>query len=257
MFILARYGKVTANTDTPQPKEKKKMSRTFLLDIEGTVCPISFVKDILFPFFISQLPNLISQRGSQQSDTEIDRILNSFQIDNDDDLMDHISNLVSNDIKDSKLKELQGFVWTKGYEDGSIKAPIYNDAINLIKDPNNNIYIYSSGSIKAQKLLFKYACSFNDKESKMGGIDLTPYIKGYFDITTSGPKINTQSYENILNDIPSPDKDEEILFLSDNPLELDAAKKCRNIKIGLVLRDGNNPVDNKQDYPNYSNFNGL
>lgn len=227
------------------------MGKTFLLDIEGTVCPISFVKDSLFPYFVAQLPQLIRQRGS--NDVKIDDALNSFEITENAQLEQHILDLVARDVKDSKLKSLQGFVWQQGYMDGSIKAPIYRDAIDLISNPENDIYIYSSGSVKAQKLLFQYACDIEDKEKK--AIDLIPFIKGYFDITTSGPKIESQSYTNILNDIKM-GPNESITFLSDNPLELDAAKKC-NINVGLALRPGNNTVPNKQDYPNYTTFESL
>ncbi|CAL9738143.1 enolase-phosphatase E1 [Monosporozyma servazzii] len=226
------------------------MANTFLLDIEGTVCPISFVKDTLFPYFVSQLPQLIEQRGS--NDSKIDDVLNSFEIADNTQLQQHILDLVARDVKDSKLKALQGFVWQQGYMDGSIKAPIYKDAIDLISNPQNNIYIYSSGSVKAQKLLFQYSCDIDDIEKK--AINLIPFIKGYFDITTSGPKIESQSYTNILNDIKV--KNEDVLFLSDNPLELDAAKKC-NINVGLALRPGNNFVPNKQDYTNYTTFENL
>lgn len=227
------------------------VGKVFLLDIEGTVCPISFVKDILFPYFVSQVPQLVSQRHLS-NDKKIDEILDSFGIEDNDVLRTHILDLVSRDVKDSKLKSLQGFIWENGYIDGSIKAPIYKDAIELISNPSNRIYIYSSGSVKAQILLFKYACQFDDVNKK--SIDLTPFIKGYFDINTSGPKVESKSYENILKDIG--EKGENILFLSDNPLELDAAKQC-NINVGLALRDGNNPVKNKEDYPNYTTFEKL
>lgn len=223
----------------------------FLLDIEGTVCPISFVKDILFPYFVSQVPQLVSQRHIS-NDQKIDEILDSFGIEDNDKLKAHISDLVARDVKDSKLKSLQGFVWENGYIDGSIKAPIYKDAIELISNPNNKIYIYSSGSVKAQILLFKYACQFGDAHKRP--IDLTPFIKGHFDINTSGPKVESKSYENILKDIG--EKGENVLFLSDNPLELDAARQC-NINVGLALREGNNPVKNKEDYPNYTTFDKL
>ena len=139
------------------------VGKVFLLDIEGTVCPISFVKDILFPYFVSQFPQVVSQRHLS-NDKKIDEILDSFGIEDNEELKNHILSLVSRDVKDSKLKSLQGFVWENGYNDGSIKAPIYKDAIDLISNPSNKIYIYSSGSVKAQILLFKYACQFDDIE---------------------------------------------------------------------------------------------
>lgn len=226
------------------------MITTLLFDIEGTVCPISFVKDVLFPYFVKQVPQLIETRG--HNDGKIDAILNSFEIEDNKMLQDHILDLVARDIKDSKLKQLQGFIWEQGYVNGIIKAPIYQDAINIISQSDKDIYIYSSGSVKAQKLLFKYSCDITD--ANQHGIDLTPFLKGYFDINTSGPKIESQSYKNILNDIGK--QNNEVLFLSDNPLELDAAREC-GIEVGLALREGNVVVPNKDEYPNYTTFESL
>ncbi|KAH3672242.1 hypothetical protein WICPIJ_010066, partial [Wickerhamomyces pijperi] len=60
-------------------------------------------------------------------------------------LHSHIKSLVDNDVKDPVLKELQGFVWEKGYHEGQIQAPLYNDALQAIgtwsKDPAKNVYI--------------------------------------------------------------------------------------------------------------------
>ena len=64
------------------------------------------------------------------------------------------------------------------------------------------LYIYSSGSIEAQKLLF----GFSEKG------DLNRYFSGNFD-TTIGLKVEALSYRNILNDIgKSPN---QVLFLTD------------------------------------------
>ena len=64
------------------------------------------------------------------------------------------------------------------------------------------VAIYSSGSVEAQKLLFRY--------SIFG--DLTPQIAGYFD-TRTGPKMESASYAAIaaaMNVAP-----QEVLFFSD------------------------------------------
>lgn len=55
---------------------------------------------------------------------------------------------------------------------------------------NIPVFIYSSGSIEAQKLLFQF--------TERG--DLLPYLKGHFD-TTIGMKVNTESYTAIFNNI--------------------------------------------------------
>lgn len=223
------------------------MYNTLLLDIEGTICPISFVKDTLFPYFKSQIPKLLKLR---ETDSNIDNLLNQFQINDANDLITHIQNLVDRDVKDPILKQLQGYIWQFGYQNGEIKAPIYLDSINLIKN-FPNVYIYSSGSIKAQKLLFQFVMDPIDSKNV---IDLRPYILNYFDITTSGPKIDSKSYSNILNEINK--KPEEVLFLSDNPNELNAAKDV-GLNVGLVIRNGNAKVENEDDYTKYYDFEKL
>ena len=75
------------------------------------------------------------------------------------------------------------------------------------------LYIYSSGSIAAQKLLFSHTTAG----------DLTPWFQGYFD-TTTGPKVETESYRKISTTLEVPA--EELLFLSDHPGELAAAQQA-------------------------------
>ena len=78
------------------------------------------------------------------------------------------------------------------------------------KSQNVDLYVYSSGSVPAQKLLFGF--------SEAG--DLTPLFSGYFD-TEIGAKRDAQSYRRILDVIDRPG--DEVLFLSDATEELDAA----------------------------------
>ncbi|MDP1970537.1 MAG: acireductone synthase, partial [Methylobacter sp.] len=74
-----------------------------------------------------------------------------------------------------------------------------------------DLYIYSSGSVYAQKLLFAH--------TEYG--DLTPLFSGYFD-TRIGGKKEQSSYENIAGQLETPAS--QLLFLSDIKEELDAAK---------------------------------
>lgn len=67
---------------------------------------------------------------------------------------------------------------------------------------NNKIYIYSSGSVQAQKLLFA--------QSVAG--DMLPHIDGHFD-TEVGAKQESASYVKIAEEVGC--KPEEILFLTD------------------------------------------
>ncbi|KAM9938919.1 hypothetical protein OXX80_001594 [Metschnikowia pulcherrima] len=208
-----------------------------LLDIEGTVCSISFVKDTLYPYFLEAYPSTLSkiQFPISADKDELSAILSGFPESakqSKDALQDHISHLVSNDIKDPVLKSFQGKVWKLGYEKGDLKAPIYSDAIEFL-ERNKDTYIYSSGSVAAQKLLFSHV------EVDGQSVDLTPKLAGYFDITTSGYKQEPQSYENITKAIDV--AAETIVFYSDNINEIKAAHTA-GLKTRLVVRPGNEPV---------------
>ncbi|RLV95712.1 Enolase-phosphatase E1 [Spathaspora sp. JA1] len=144
----------------------------------------------------------------------------------------HFEKLVVNDVKDPVLKSLQGEVWELGYETGEIRAPVYKDAIKFI-ETFPNVYIYSSGSIAAQKLLFGYVLQGE------GSIDLNKFIKGYFDIPAVGYKFESSSYTKILQEIGR--TGEEVLFLSDNVAEVDAAIQA-GMQSYIVVREGNAPL---------------
>lgn len=206
-----------------------------LLDIEGTVCPITFVKETLFPYFLGQLDDVLGKLQFPLDEADpVGQICRGFPADvteNRQSLDKYIRGLVASDTKDAVLKSLQGFVWKRGYDNGDLVAPICDDAIKLIQGGSNKVYIYSSGSVPAQKLLFLHV---------KGGIDLTPYISGYFDITTSGFKQEAKSYRNILKDIGNPDP-ASITFYSDHPGEVRAALQA-GMQAVVVIREGNAPL---------------
>jgi len=81
------------------------------------------------------------------------------------------------------------------------------------KDEGRELYVYSSGSEAAQKLLFGH--------TKAG--DLTPLFSGFFD-TRVGGKLFADSYRAIAERIGR--APETILFLSDHPGEVSAAKEA-------------------------------
>lgn len=215
--------------------------KAVLLDIEGTVCPIAFVKDVLFPYFSGKVPQL---KGSQ--DAQVQELLSQFRT---DDVTAHLQRLVSDDVKDPILKALQGHVWEQGYECGEIQAPVYEDAIRFI-EWCSNVFIYSSGSVKAQKLLFGHV---KDPQGS-ATIDLRPSIKAYFDITTSGKKTEAQSYRNIVREIGF--GPQNVLFISDNALELDAASAA-GLQTCLAVRPGNAPVKDASKYKSVEDFTNL
>lgn len=216
---------------------------TLVLDIEGTVCPITFVKDTLFPYFLRRLELSLEMVeypvGKGKGSGSVGTILAGldFSATSAPQLVAYFTDLVARDVKDPVLKAFQGLVWNQGYDAGELKAPVYADAINEIVQfasrPGNHVYIYSSGSIRAQILLFKHVDSPEHP-------DLTPCITGYFDITTAGYKTDAGSYQKIIADIGTTEPD-SVLFLSDVTKEVRAAIAA-GMQSVVVVKPGNAPL---------------
>lgn len=230
---------------TPQPKflsstrslHRQLPMAVLLLDIEGTVCPITFVKDVLFPYFLQQYSNYLEplQFPIVKDQNDLAKVLLGFPYEVTQtklSLTAHIDSLVKNDIKDPTLKAFQGIVWKMGYDKGDLKAPLYPDAIKLLESAEK-IYIYSSGSVPAQKLLFSHV----DIDGKL--VDLTPKLQGYYDITTAGFKQEKDSYIKIAQSIGCQPQD--IVFYSDNVQEVSAALAA-GMGGYVVVRPGNAPL---------------
>jgi len=150
--------------------------------------------------------------------------------------------LMDRDRKSQALKSLQGKIWRRGYEDGSLRGRVFPDVPRALEEWRAravDVYIFSSGSVLAQWLLFAH--------SEAG--DLTPFIRGYFD-TAVGPKTSSESYRLIARDtgVPPP----QILFVSDVAAELDAAQSA-GLRTLLCARPGNHPQPDC-DHPIVHNF---
>jgi len=204
--------------------------KAVLTDIEGTTSAVSFVFDVLFPFAARHLPEFLRTHAD---DPEVAVQLQAVRLDSGEPLADLervieiLLQWLAADRKATPLKALQGMVWEQGYRAGQLKGHVYPDAVAALKrwhQQGYELYVYSSGSIQAQRLIF--GCS------EAG--DLASLFSGYFD-TTSGPKREMTSYRTISEAIDRPVG--EILFLSDIVEELDAARACGMATCG-VARDG-------------------
>jgi enolase-phosphatase E1 len=131
------------------------------------------------------------------------------------------------DRKLTPLKTLQGVIWKNGYETGAITGHVYEDvptALNQWRALGLKIGVFSSGSIAAQKLLFRF--------SDFG--DLSGHFSNHFD-TTTGSKKDHETYLKITQFLGL--AADQILFLSDIVAELEAAQKAGLQTIQLV-REG-------------------
>jgi enolase-phosphatase E1 len=206
--------------------------RAILTDIEGTTSAISFVKDVLFPYARRTLPAFVATRGKEPG---VRRWLDAVATENggmcdDRMIVEVLQGWIDEDRKHTALKALQGMVWADGYRNADFTAHIYPDAAPALmawKEAGLPLYVYSSGSVPAQRLFFGH--------SSAG--DLTALFSGWFD-TEIGGKREAASYRRIAESIgvaPS-----EVLFLSDIVEELDAAREAG---LATVL------VDRREDYP--------
>ncbi len=188
-----------------------------LLDIEGTITPIAFVKETLFPFARRRIAQYVT--ANQDSAIVAAQIAAVAKLTGaarpDAAAAVHVLLQWSDeDRKVSPLKTLQGLIWREGYESGELRAPVFPDAVQQMhawharKEP---IYIYSSGSVAAQKLLLRY--------SDQG--DLLPLCSGHFD-TTVGTKLDASSYEQIASQVGKVPAD--FTFFSDHVGEVVAAR---------------------------------
>lgn len=192
--------------------------RAILTDIEGTTSSISFVKDVLFPYARRALPEFVEARGNEP---EVRRWLDAVAAEqgglcDDRMVVEVLQGWIDEDRKHTALKALQGMVWKDGYRNADFTAHVYPDAARALRewhDAGLPLYVYSSGSVPAQRLFFGH--------SDAG--DLTGLISGWFD-TEIGGKRDAASYRRIAEAIGAAPGD--VLFLSDIVEELDAAREA-------------------------------
>ncbi len=206
------------------------MIEAIITDIEGTTSSISFVHEVLFPYAAEHLPAYLREHRSDEAvrlvlaDTAA---LAALPEDDTEALIAQLLSWIAEDRKVTPLKTLQGLIWEQGYRRGDYRAHVYADAADYIKrwhDAGLPLYVYSSGSVYAQKLFFAH--------SEAG--DLLNLFSGHFD-TTTGAKQDSESYRRIAAAIGRPA--EKLLFLSDIEAELDAARAA-GMQTCWLLRDG-------------------
>jgi enolase-phosphatase E1 len=188
--------------------------RAVLTDIEGTTSSLSFVKDVLFPYARRALPDYVRTHEARLRNLTADIAATVGKPSlSAAESVDILLQWMDEDRKVTPLKTLQGMIWKTGYESGELQSHVYDDAVRGLRAWHAKglaLYIYSSGSIEAQKLLFSH--------THHG--DLLPLFSGYFD-TTTGPKLESRSYETIIRSVQLPAH--AVVFLSDHEGEIQAA----------------------------------
>jgi len=210
-------------------RELTEAPRAVLIDIEGTVGSIRFVKDVLFPYARRRLRAFVLENAGRSEVAEQLAAVAADAGGNADlgALADQLERWSDEDRKATPLKALQGMIWASGYASGELTAHLYEDAVRALRRWSGRglpVHVYSSGSIAAQRLYFKHTSSG----------DLSALLAGYFD-TTTGPKQDAPSYRRIADAIGVPPA--ELIFFSDAEAELVAARAA-GLRAVEVLRDG-------------------
>lgn len=222
------------------------MIRAIVTDIEGTTTDIRFVHQVLFPYARERLADFVRRHAAE---SEVAAPLAALRAEIDqpqadlDALIAALYRFMDEDRKSTALKALQGIIWRSGYREGDFRGHLYPEVAGQLaawQRQGVKLYVYSSGSVEAQKLLFGH--------SDAG--DLQPLFSGYFD-THVGAKRETASYRNIAQAIGiAPD---ELLFLSDIRQELDAAQAAGWHTCQLIRDD----ADDHSRHPQVNRFDRI
>jgi enolase-phosphatase E1 len=201
------------------------MPAAVLTDIEGTTTPIAFVRDVLFPYARARLPEFL--RTHEGDATVKAALAETAALAPGEAPAAALLAWMAADAKITPLKTLQGMIWQHGYDCGDLQGQLYADvapALQRWRAAGLRLYVYSSGSEAAQRLLFRHSVTGN----------LEALFSGFFD-TRIGAKREAASYRAIAAALGLPPAD--MLFLSDIEQELDAANSAGVPTCQLVRAD--------------------
>ncbi|MEU9783397.1 acireductone synthase [Streptomyces phaeochromogenes] len=198
-----------------------------VLDIEGTTSATGFVVDVLYPYSRSRFGAVLSERStdpdvvravSQVRDLLGERDADAVRVEK------ALHEWLDDDVKATPLKTLQGLIWSEGFARGDLVSHFYDDVVPVLRRWHGDgvrLHVYSSGSVAAQRAWFA---------SSPDG-DLLPLVSGLYDTENAGPKQEPDSYRRIAGSTGV--EAGRLLFLSDRPGELDAAREAGWHAVGI------------------------
>jgi enolase-phosphatase E1 len=225
-------------------------ARAVLVDIEGTTSTIAFVHEVLFPYADARLDAYVAAHRYEPEVAAAMRdaaaLAGEAPSAPESIVLAHLHHWLANDVKATPLKTLQGLIWAEGYAQTGLRGHVYPDAAAGLRRWHAGglaLFVYSSGSVEAQKVLFG---------NSLHG-DLTPLFSGYFD-TTTGPKREAASYLAIAAAIAIAPP--AIVFLSDVDAELDAARAA-GMQTVRLLRPADTPPGATTTHPSATSFDQI
>ncbi|WP_330268022.1 acireductone synthase [Streptomyces griseorubiginosus] len=198
-----------------------------VLDIEGTTSATGFVVDVLYPYSRARFAALLAERSG---DPEVARAVAQVREEIGEPDADAariekaLNSWLDEDRKATPLKTLQGLIWSEGFARGDLVSHFYDDVVPELRAwhvSGVRLYVYSSGSVAAQRAWFT-----NSPEG-----DLTSLLSGLYDTENAGPKQDPESYHRIARATGL--AGDRLLFLSDRPGELDAARAAGWHAVGV------------------------
>jgi len=222
---------------------------TAVLDIEGTTGAAGYVHGELYDYARPRLgPWIDAHSGDPDVATAVEQTKTDAGLPGDagtDAVVAALHAWMDGDVKATPLKTLQGQIWAAGYAAGELSSHFFDDVVPQLRSWHGrgvHLAVFSSGSVASQVPWFRHAPAG----------DLTPLVDAYFDTVSAGPKREAASYDAIaaaLGRAPG-----ELLFLSDLPAELHAAREAGWQVVG-VRRDGEpNAAADFGDLPVISSF---
>ena len=223
--------------------------RVVLMDIEGTIIPTAFVREVLFPYAKHRMAAFLYERRKDPGVHRWTTLCQDAVVEEGgvrptyDELPNTLNRWMAEDRKNTGLKGLQGMLWEEGYRTGVFTPALYDDVYSSLLDWQANglrLALYSSGSEQAQRLLLTHTTEGN----------ITSLFTHCFD-TRIGAKTEPESYRSIAQSLII--SAGHILFLSDMEAELDAAA-IAGFKTTQIVRSGTQ-VGTR--HPIASNFHDL
>jgi len=225
------------------------MIQYVLMDIEGTLISVSFVRETLFPFARHRIASFLHERRHDPDVLQWTAVCQDV-IEHEtgtrpsfEELSVTLTEWIDQDRKLAGLKALQGMIWDEGYRQRAFAPELYGDVLPAFtqwRARGIRLGIYSSGSEQAQRLLFAHT----------NAGDVTSLLEHFFD-TSVGEKKTASSYRRISDQIGLPPH--YILFLSDAERELDAAVSA-GFRTAHIVRPG---TDASTRHPIHSDLTHL
>ncbi|KAE8733618.1 putative bifunctional methylthioribulose-1-phosphate dehydratase/enolase-phosphatase E1 [Hibiscus syriacus] len=238
--------------------------RCFVLDIEGTTTPISFVMDVLFPYARDNVGRYLSATYDS-AETQDDIKLLRSQVEDDlkqgitgavpipseeagkeaviASLVANVEAMIKADRKISALKQLQGRIWRTGFENNELEGVVFDDVPEALEKWHASgikVYIYSSGS--RVSLLPSRIASILDSNSKG-----TPFRLFLLAETKEKHEVMLKSQS------LGVDKPSDVLFLTDVYQEATAAKAA-GLDVIISVRPGNGHLPKNHGFKTVNSF---